>query len=211
MINFMAFRHGESDANAGSATTDPATIALTETGHRQAQNLADAFFLRPDLIVVSPFLRAQQTAAPLMAKFADVPVETWPIHEFTYLSPAKCSGMTVATRRPMVEAYWHRADTDYVDGEGAESFAQLMERVFDTQQRLASLAGTGIHNVAMVGHGQFLQALRAVMDGTIPDVSSKTMQLFRQLEHTQAIRNTAGFTAAWDGETWQNVTPLPAP
>ena len=43
----------------------------------------------PSLIVTSLFLRTQQTAAPTIERFPDVPVEVWPIEEFTYLQPSR--------------------------------------------------------------------------------------------------------------------------
>ena len=69
-------RHGESAANAGTATTDPATIPLTPRGHDQAERVAVALSERPDLIVVSPYLWTRETAEPAMRRFPDVPVET---------------------------------------------------------------------------------------------------------------------------------------
>lgn len=53
----------------------------------------------PDLIVVSPEPRAKQTAEPFIARFPGVEVETWPIQEFTYLSPARCVGTTAEPPR----------------------------------------------------------------------------------------------------------------
>lgn len=99
-------RHGESAANAGAVTTDPASIPLTEAGRGQARSTAAAIMQRPNLIVVSSYLRTRQTTAPSIERFPDVPVETWPVQEFTYLSPGRCAGTTTAQRRPLVEAYW---------------------------------------------------------------------------------------------------------
>lgn len=38
----------------------------------------------PDLFVTSPYLRTQQTTAATIERFQNVPVEAWPIQEFTY-------------------------------------------------------------------------------------------------------------------------------
>ncbi|MBX4390115.1 hypothetical protein K4H03_28970, partial [Mycobacterium tuberculosis] len=57
-----------------------------------------------------------------------VPVEVWPIAEFTYLQPARWNGTRSAERMPHLERYWSAADPDYCDGEGAESFATLLRR-----------------------------------------------------------------------------------
>ena len=71
-------RHGQSTANTGAPSDDIALIALTETGHGQARQLADRWTETPDLIVTSPFLRTQQTAQPTRARFPETPVEVWP-------------------------------------------------------------------------------------------------------------------------------------
>ena len=72
-------RHGQSTGNAGLPSPDLASIALTELGHAQAHAVAAAWIETPALIVTSPYLRTQQTAAPTIARFPDVPVEVWPI------------------------------------------------------------------------------------------------------------------------------------
>lgn len=92
-----------------------------------------------------------------MRRFPDVPVETWPVQEFTYLSPSRCIDTTAEQRRPQVEAYWHRCDPDHDDGPGAESFSAMLGRVRDLQNRLvAHPAG----RIAVFTHGQVMQAFR---------------------------------------------------
>jgi broad specificity phosphatase PhoE len=63
-------RHAESAANAGLPTTDPGGIPLTENG-KVAAGLAAAEYdgPEPDLIVISPYLRARQTSEPFLARF----------------------------------------------------------------------------------------------------------------------------------------------
>lgn len=85
MPHVRFIRHGQSIANAGAFTADPAGIALSALGHAQAQQLADGLDRAPRLIVSSPFLRAQQTAAPTRLRYPEAASETWPIQEFTYL------------------------------------------------------------------------------------------------------------------------------
>lgn len=149
------FRHGESTANAGAATADPAGIPLTDRGAEQARRIARSIGAAPSMIITSPYLRTQQTAAPTLARFPEARRAVWPIHEFTYLSPIICGHSSPEDRRPMVEAFWGRADPAYVHGEGAESFAALIDRVADMQARLEALSGGP---VAVFGHGQFMHA-----------------------------------------------------
>ncbi|NIE84349.1 histidine phosphatase family protein [Burkholderia sp. Cy-647] len=115
VLRVACIRHGESAANAGSATDDPASIPLTEAGQQQAFAISRRLTSPPNLIICSPFDRAQQTAAPTLRRFPHTPRETWPIQEFTYLTPAKCAGTSAAQRRPWVEAYWdsHCSRTGY--------------------------------------------------------------------------------------------------
>ena len=97
-------RHGESVANAGGAVSSFSEIPLTARGRQQAELFAARFDELsadpPTLIVQSPYLRARQTAEPLIRRFAGVPVETWPVQEFTYLDPAATNGLNEAGRMP---------------------------------------------------------------------------------------------------------------
>ncbi len=178
-------RHGESAANAGIATTDPATIPLTLAGCDQAQRVAAVLPQRPDLIVVSAYLRTQQTAEPTMRRFPEVPVETWPVQEFTYLSPSRCIDTTAEQRQPVVEAYWHRCDPDHDDGPGAESFSAMLGRVRDLQDRLARHpAGC----IAVFTHGQVMQALRLLdMHPTMGD--RELMARFLEFNRQSPVHN----------------------
>lgn len=62
-------RHGQSTGNAGVPSPDLASIALTELGDAQARAVAAAWIETPALIVTSPYLRTQKTAAPTSAHF----------------------------------------------------------------------------------------------------------------------------------------------
>ena len=178
-------RHAESAANAGAATIDPASIPLSEAGQAQALAIAAALPRQPDLIVISPFLRTLQTAEPTMSRFPDVPIETWPVQEFTYLSPSRCAGMTAMQRRPMVDAYWQRGDPEYVDGEGAESFAALLGRVRWLRGRLATHEAG---HIVVFTHGQVMQACRLL--GTHPERDNWTLMAgFPEADREAPIRN----------------------
>ena len=178
-------RHGESAANAGIATTDPATIPLTPAGRDQAQEVAIAFSQRPNLIVVSLYLRTRQTAEPTMDRFPDVLVETWPVQEFTYLSPGRCVATTAEQRRPLVDAYWRRCDADHTDGPGAESFSAMLDRVRDLRHRLATHpAGC----IVVFTHGQVMQALR-LLDAYPGDADRELMARFLEFDRHSPVHN----------------------
>lgn len=124
-------RHAESASNAGLKTTDSVAIPITGFGAKQAEALASLINRKPELIIHTKFLRTLQTAAPTISKFSDVPVEILPLHEFDFLAKEKCIDLNAEQRKPMVQAYWTKANADYVDGEGAESFNAFYNRLSD--------------------------------------------------------------------------------
>lgn len=178
-------RHGESTSNAGGrATTNVAEISLTDLGHRQAREAAARVARCPELIVMSPYRRAQQTAAPIIRRWPDAPLQIWPIQEFTYLAPTTVAATTPAERQPAVAAYWRRTDPRYIDGKGAESFVAFMDRVRMFHQRLTEQSGF----VVAVGHGQFFGAyLLGLTRGYVP--SAQLMRDFHHHVSTREMRN----------------------
>jgi broad specificity phosphatase PhoE len=69
VIRVFLIRHGESESNAGFPSADPGSAPLTPDGHRQARQIAQALADTPGLIVTSPYLRARQTAQPMISRF----------------------------------------------------------------------------------------------------------------------------------------------
>ena len=196
-------RHGESTGNAGLPSHDLALIGLTELGRTQAQRVAHAWREAPTLIVTSPFLRTQQTAAPTIARFPGVPVEVWPIEEFTYLQPARWKDTSRADRMPHLEQYWGRADPHYVDGDGAESFATLLRRADAALTRLAALPDDAL--VYAFSHGQFMQAVRALVTQAELDERGKMQNFWRKDE--PMIANVEQVRLARSASGWQLLPP----
>lgn len=194
-------RHGESEANVGASSRDPASIPLTEAGRQQAEAIAAFIDQAPGRLVCSPFLRAKQTAAPTQARFS-APMELWPIQEFTYLAPARCAGTSAAERRDWVQAYWNKADPHFVDGQGAESFNAFILRVRQALFGFERLHENGCHAVIAFGHGQFFQALRWLIVTRADEVDTEAMRAFRAVDLADPIRNATGFSAAFDGQSW---------
>jgi broad specificity phosphatase PhoE len=178
-------RHGQSASNAGLPAVGHAETPLTALGQQQARAVALRVDRRPDLLIVSPFLRAQDTARPIGERWPDMPREIWPIGELTYLSPERCRGTTPDIRRPWIETYWRRCDPDYLDGPDAESFGTFMGRLRDFDRRLAALGGDF---VIIVGHGQFF---RAYLWGRDKDfaVAPQRMREYRLAETAQPMAN----------------------
>ena len=198
-------RHGQSTGNAGVPCTDLATIELTEAGWRQAREVARGWTEQPSLIVTSPYLRTKQTAQPTIERFPDLPVETWPIEEFTYLQPARWNGTRSDERMPHLERYWADADPGYCDGEGAESFAALLRRAEAALARLAALPSPSL--AFIFSHGQFIQAVRAIV--TEPELDDQAkMRRFWRKDEPPAIGNAelVAFELA-DGQWRHRASP----
>lgn len=196
-------RHGQSTGNAGMPCHDLATIELTEKGWNQARRVATDWTETPSLIVTSPFLRTQQTAAPTIERFPDVPVEVWPIEEFTYLQPSRWNGTLAADRAPHLVRYWGEADPAYCDGEGAESFGALLRRAEAALGRLAALPSPGL--VCVFGHGQFIQAVRAVVTESELDDRGKMLRFWRKGE-PPAIGNTELVSFVYSDQRWEHLS-----
>jgi broad specificity phosphatase PhoE len=200
LIDILLVRHGESESNAGFVTEDAGSALLTPLGERQAEAVAARLTVAPALIVVSPYQRARLTAAPTLAQFPGVPVETWPVEEFTYLAPASYRGSTVRERGPAVEAYWDAADPHRSEGVGAESFADFMARVVETRRRLEQY---GRGPIVVFSHKKFINGLLWTWLAGIPSMSARRMTRFRHFDQSMPIRNGAcipvrlGPGAAW--------------
>jgi 2,3-bisphosphoglycerate-dependent phosphoglycerate mutase len=186
--NVWLIRHAESIGNAGLPTSRPDTIPLTGKGIEQALYLADSFTQAPALIVTSPYIRTQQSAKPTIQRFPTARQEQWEVQEFTYLSPARYLDTTAADRRPFVEAYWSRCDPHYIDGEGAESFADFIRRV---QQAIDRLWSCRSEFVAVFGHGLFLRAMLWRMLFGAQPVNAISMSSFRHFLAATTMPNMA--------------------
>jgi broad specificity phosphatase PhoE len=179
-------RHAESEANAGFVSSDPGTIPLTEKGHQQVIAVSEIIPEPPSLIVVSPYIRTQQTAHPTMKRFSQVESQEWSIQEFTFLSPVRCRNTTASQRRPWVDEYWKRNDPFYRHGDGAESFADLLLRVQDTFRGIEKLEDG---YVLIFSHGQFIRAFLLSLLVKSFEPTPNLMQKFEFFTRTLGIPN----------------------
>ena len=201
MKNVRLVRHGESAANAGAATIDHTSIPLTEKGIEQAKRVAQSVGRAPELIVASPFSRARATADATISVFLDAPFETWPIEEFTYLDPTRCVNTTVGQRKAWVDHYWANADPSYVDGEGAESFLEFVDRA---RSFLDHLATHSAQDILAFSHGQFLNAVAWLIERKPLQVDAQAMIEWRRYEIDNHVRNGCGYfvTRAIGHSSW---------
>lgn len=154
MKNFWLIRHGQSTANVGEPITKRGVPPLTDLGWQQARAIADWFPSTPDLIVATPFVRAQQTAAPLQERFPDVDYDIWQAQEYSPLSKQLYTNTTVHVRSPHFIKFFEDADPHHDNGEGAETFAAGIERAEDL---LTQLRAAPQQNIVVFTHGTFLR------------------------------------------------------
>jgi broad specificity phosphatase PhoE len=185
-LKLLLVRHAESEANAGYKTSNPATIGITEKGRTEAFELANTISAPPDLIIVTPYIRTYQTARPLIDKFPHTPIETWPLHEFTFLSPLACQNTTSLDRLPLVKEYWNKCDPFFVHGPGAESFAQFSQRVTEALQKLKSYES---RNVVIFTHGQVMRFAKQYFEN-LSQPSEMAMEYFRDRMLVFPVPNT---------------------
>ncbi|MBB6364831.1 histidine phosphatase family protein [Acinetobacter lwoffii] len=186
-------RHAESEANINGKTLSHASIALSEHGHRQAQDLCSKLPVI-DHVIVSKYLRTQQTAAPILEKYGLSLEVDEHLHEFSYLSELKCANTNLNDRKAWVNAYWERMDYQHRDADDAESFEDLYLRVKAFHDKLKIVAEDyAVKHLAVFSHGQFLQLLIMQIQQPRP-LTKELMQQFRSDLVRQPIRNTEVFT-----------------
>lgn len=199
-IEAVFIRHGQSAANVGPADYGFSEIPLTRLGWEQAEALAASWKFKPSYILVSPFLRAQQTAEATRARFPDVPVETWPIHEFTFWDRACWGGNTPEPEFEEVARYWERGDPDFRYGEKAESFGEFLERTRTALARLQRMEVSA--PVLLFSHGHFMQAMR--LDLNHPEWSDRRkMSEFLSVDAEHRVMNAERITVRFDGSAWR--------
>jgi len=184
--NTWLIRHAQSQSNVGMETTGNAKIELTEFGKVQAIALLTELTDRPDLIIISKYPRTEQTAAPLIEKFPNVPVEIWPVEEFHFLDEDICFGTTMAQRRPIVKEYLERNDPNFRHGPGAESFNDMCNRGRQTIEKLCKMPAD--KNVFIFTHGQFIATLLLMLNDAENLNISNVFANAKNIENAQIIR-----------------------
>ena len=161
MLEVWLFRHGQSRENAGFHTKEHSGVLLTDLGKEQGKLIAEyiggqGFF--PLRIIASPYTRAKETAVCTADRF-DMPVEIRRIHEFSFIGNEVWGNIPPEERETKVREYWKRGDPEETMGEGAESFIQFWDRVFDIKQWLCACAKSESGLYSMFSHGYFIRGL----------------------------------------------------
>lgn len=172
-MEIVLIRHGEPEwTRDGRTVVDP---PLTDRGHQQAERLAKALVdERFDEILVSPLVRARETAAPLLEALGQTEViDPW-LEEIRdpkwHGSPAEKAAEAYAElRRRSAQDRWHGLDggeavRDFVDrihvgargflgDRGVEPVASDLPlwRIAEPGRRIALIAHAGTNSVT-IGH-----------------------------------------------------------
>ncbi len=130
------------------------------------------------------------TAQFMASAFPAVPLETWPIQEFTYLEPARCVNTVVAQRRDWVKEYWNQANPLFVDGDGAEPFIEFVSR---TQSFLQRLEAHPAKDIVVFSHGQLINAVAWLIERQPTEIDSRAMTDWREYEIAHHVENCDGY------------------
>lgn len=193
MKRILFVRHGESVANAGGVTMENAAIPLSDHGRRQAEAIAEWLPGNPALVLVSPMLRAQQTAAPYCRRHGVQPAIQPLLAEFSVICPTLIAGLSGDQRRPHVESYWAAANPNQRMGPGADTFHEFDSRVSRFVERLPDLPdGTRVF-----GHGLWFALLLWQLQSrpkSRPTMDAAGMLAFRRFQQALSIPNGAAFS-----------------
>jgi broad specificity phosphatase PhoE len=181
---FILVRHGETDANRRRIFADSDDIPLSETGVRQARDVALVLSggLRAQVLVSSHFLRARRTAE-IIAEALGLAAEAVPgLHErdFGCLKghPYERMGEMMAAGNAAAPWFWKP--------EGGESLDDVRRRAIAAMERLRTRYPG--REVVIVCHGAVIQAICAHITGVWSE---------------SAVPPNCGFvTIEYDAERW---------
>jgi alpha-ribazole phosphatase len=186
MKTITLVRHGQSTANAGGITMPHGAIPLSALGALHAQVLATLLPSRPSCVLVSAYLRAQQTAQPYCDRIG-MPAQIHPLlHEFSAIDPALLEGMDGVQRRPIADAYWQASTPDQRMGAEAETFIEFDQRVADFLSQLPQLPDGAV----LFGHGMWIGMLAWKLLG-FSARDSAGMRAFRRFQSGLPMPNGA--------------------
>ena len=112
-------------------------------------------------------------------------------------------------RRPLVDMYWELCDPALVDGPGAESFEQFIERVRGVIKRFENLIGD--KTVAIFSHEQFICAIYWLLERNPERITGEAMRDFKDFLTDHSIPN-GGFLRLQRSDNqvyWQPELMLP--
>ncbi|MDE1166451.1 MAG: histidine phosphatase family protein [Pseudomonas sp.] len=153
-------RHGETAPNSEGRYVGSLNPALTERGIQQAQALRDQLPTAIDAIVVSPLLRARQTAE-VLGQALQLPLHT--LEHFRERNVGVFEGLTQAEAKARYPDLWAQNITRQWDAgpPQGESIAEVVARVaLGLRELVATYPG---QVVVLVAHGFVGKTIRALV------------------------------------------------
>ena len=205
MLTYL-IRHGESNANAGERTENESKIRLTELGKLQAETTCRTL-LNSDItrIVASSYPRAIQTARPLAEKL-NIPIEIWPIHEFSYLDPQVANNTTQQERKKLREEFWGKMSVSWRHSAHTESFSEFLQRItWCKEQILATKEITSIF-----GHGLFYTTMLITLHFPKSTEEEIMQETYRTIYSTASnVRNGQVLKLIHNNGKWVSFPQIP--
>ena len=204
MLTVRFVRHAQSLVWAGiQPTTSDDLMPLSPLGSEQAKAFAQSVGEKPELIVHSPFVRTEQTSAPLRRKFPDVPSEVWPVHEFLCFDYKSFpQGIPFATWQAQHNHYWELLDPDYHQGASGESFRAFVARCRECLKRLEGLARQGRERVLVFLHGYFMTELPLLVKNPSREVDTEHMKAFLHADKVETVGILKSLQLRYDEGGW---------
>lgn len=141
MKKIYLIRHAESESNVGGIFEHNKLVKLTENGKQQARDLVEVLE-KPDRIIVSKYIRTQETAEPLIQKYSDVDTHMWlDTHEFDYLDRKPFLDQPKAVFEEYAKKYWNDRDAHVRLLENGETFQEFVDRVHNVILKMDKLEG----------------------------------------------------------------------
>ena len=162
VLRIYVARHGQSEWNVAGRLSGSSDVPLTDTGRRQAGELATRMAGIPlDAIYSSTLQRSRQTAEALKGR---APIEA--LAGLNEQSLGAFEGLYLDGREPQRKADWERRRADPEDRlDGGESSNQHFARVKAAVETIRERHPKG--NVLIVAHGGTnVNVLRALLDLT---------------------------------------------
>lgn len=165
-MHLYVIRHGETWANAEHRYLGALDPELTERGREQATSISKKLPTGIQVMIVSPRLRAQQTAQILNRELNLEPVT---MDSFRERDVGVFEGLTQAQAKALHPALWAQNITrQWAAGPtGGESIAEVVTRVHQGLAELAALYPT--QAVLLVAHGFLAKVIRALAIGDFSD------------------------------------------
>ena len=185
--------------NAGMPCHDLATIELTEKGWNQARRVATDWTEGPSMIVTSPFLRTSKRP-PQRSSVSQTCRLRWPIEEFTYLPALPLERHANGRSSTASGTVWGGATRLIVMARGQRVRCTATPRR-GCIGRLAALPSTG--PIYVFSHGQFIQAVRAVVTESELGDLGKMLRFWRKGE-PPAIGNAELVSFVYSDPRWQD-------